>query len=80
MTHNTLVVMEAGVQDAFEHRIFKPLPPSSTPLSPDAAPCGGVTGERGSGEPGSTRETDEDRQAAGGRIAPRINLTFHVHL
>jgi alkylated DNA repair dioxygenase AlkB len=32
VTHNTLVVMEAGVQEAFEHRIFKP--PAESAIAP----------------------------------------------
>ena len=47
VTHNTLVVMEEGVQEAWEHRIYKPVPAATDPDAP---------------------------------IAPRINLTFHVHV
>ena len=53
VSHNTLVVMESGVQDAFEHRIFKPhLPPAASASEEERVRAGeGLTMERTEIEP-----------------------------
>ena len=74
--HNTMVIMEAGVQDRWEHRIFKPslAQLSGGPVHADAASNQEREGVLGDGEDArADGEGDTD-------LEPRINLTFHVHV
>lgn len=88
--HNTMVIMEAGVQDWWEHRIFKPsiVQLSGLPLKADTASGQQHGGEEGPGDGEHARarreggEGGEEGSGAGADalVEPRINLTFHVHV
>jgi hypothetical protein len=88
--HNTMVIMEAGVQEWWEHRIFKPSIAQLSSQTPNADTASGQEqgGEEGPGDGAHARASGE---GVGGReeesgaqaetlVEPRINLTFHVHV
>jgi hypothetical protein len=88
--HNTMVIMEAGVQDWWEHRIFKPsiAQQSSPPPNTHTASGQEQGGEEGPGDGAHARASGEGAEGreeeSGARaealVEPRINLTFHVHV
>lgn len=87
--HNTLVIMEAGVQESWEHRIFKPnlslmtqtpqFPFSKTPPHTDPNRTDNDPNRRDDDFVGDVEPHESACEQAAIHVAPRINLTFHVH-